>query len=147
MISRKKLSFIGYQLLKRRPDIATEILTEYIATSKSQIEDTSLISWYFDAFCESISQSREDIVNIKNNYSFHERKREFVGLVIKIYHPAVFSSNADFFQPQRGMITNLSSTLNVNKGNVSRMLSEVLVRLRAYDDFKLSIENLYNKIF
>lgn len=146
IVSKKNLSLLGHELLKRYPNIASEILTDIIASTSGYITDTSLVNYYFDAFCDYTNQDSGRIRNTKNNYSVTETKRIFVGFVIKIYHPNLFKIRTGFFQPQIGLIKNLSSTLNMDEGNISRLIRQVIVRIRVYNDFAEYIEKIYNDL-
>jgi hypothetical protein len=145
-LSHKKLSILAKELIKKRPDVAVQLLIDINEQNRALINDTSLIKYYFDCFCDLTEQDKEELVTIKNKYQILERKRQFCGLVLKLYQPAAFDKGQQYFQPQKGLIINLANTLNADKGNVSKMLHEVLTHVRAYKDFRASIEYLYQQI-
>lgn len=145
-LNARNVQMLGRILIKKRPDLANEFLQECMEQMAAPVKDTSLIGYYFEAYCTEIGTQKDVMLSSNKDHSVSKRRKEFIGLVLKIYHPYIFTNKCICFKPTKGLITSLSLTLQMNKGNVSHAVQEVCKWIELYQDFKVGIETLYGKI-
>lgn len=145
-LTGKNIQLLGQMLLKRRPDVANELLTECLEQMTAPVKDTSLINYYFQNFCQYHNIDIEKFLSSRKNHSISQKRKEFIGLILKIYHPYLFQKKYEFFKPKNGMVTNLASTLRISRGNASEIVQEVFVWISTYQDFRQTVNDTYQSI-
>lgn len=140
---------LGHQLIKRRPDIAIGLLTELLKYNSSEVKDLTLIPMYLQAFCDVRNIDTIKLKEEKYNQELTENKREFIGMVLRIYHPFLFEAkDTSGFVPRHGICRQIALTLNINDEGAagsSNLIKQVVARLKSYH-YKKHIENLYKEI-
>jgi hypothetical protein len=149
-LTRKNHSTIGLLLCKKYPELARDLLSEYLSIQQAQqadVTDTSLVSYYFQAYCDIRGIPREELTRTNWSHDISRSKQEFVGLILRIYHPYLFKNPQSYFCPQHGLVKNLAATMCIQKGHASMLVSKARTAIRVYDSFAESIESIYNQIF
>ena len=145
-LSRKDVFHVGYQLLKRRPEVADELLNETPLPSDSNRVPSELIPVYFQLFCVVFNYDPAWLVNTKNSHHVTEIKRFFAGAILKIYHPNAWDNPNTYFQLQTGIVKHLSETIGMKKANTSNMLYQVHKWVRQYDDFEEEVNHIHSHL-
>ena len=145
-LTGKNLQLLGQMLLKKRPEVANELLTECMEQMNAPVKDTSLIGYYFESYCRLNKIDVDQFRDSKKNHSVSQKKKEFIGLILKIYHPYIFRGKCDFFKAKNGLITNLANTLNISRGNASELVQEIYIWISTYEDFRNKVCETYQII-
>lgn len=145
-LTAKNIQMLGQMLLKRRPDLANEFLQECLQQINAPVKDTSLIGYYFDSYCELLGITKSEMVDRKHDHEMNRKRNVFIGMVLKIYHPYIFSGEWPYFKPKNGLVTNLSTTLKTSKGNTSVNIKKAVRWIHIYADYRQSVESAYSLI-
>lgn len=145
-LTGKNVQLLGQMLLKRRPDVANELLTECMEQMSAPVKDTSLIGYYFESYCKLNGIEIRSFLDSKKNHAISQKRKEFIGLILKIYHPYIFKGKCDFFKAKNGLITNLANTLKISRGNASELVQEVYIWVTTYEDFRGKVCQTYQNI-
>lgn len=136
-LSQNQVLQLGMLALKRCPELCIQILEEL---EEPEPSDTNLenIGKYFSVYCDRLGTTEDDLrPNLwsrDRNYKF----KVFAGAMVRIYRPFIITYHGHKLKP--GFNIKLAKTLNLYQPNISKMVREVQILEKAYDDFKYEVD-------
>lgn len=143
--TQRNLAHIGYHLVKKMPDVAEQIISA-APLPPGQSKDFSRITEYFYQYCCIIKIPVEDMLLIRNSYNITEKRRQFVGVVLRIYYPELFLNKAAYFGGRRGLIKQLAQSMGIQGSNTSTMVDKVHGWIWAYPDWTEQVLAIYDQL-
>lgn len=136
-LKRDKVLALGMLLLKRHPDISQSLLSE-LETEEPYDTDFDRIPKYFQVYSQMISLSVEQLrsPDWSRDRSFH--LKIFVASMLRIYRPLIITWRGSTLKP--GFNLKLSKVLNQYQPNISKLVHEVVVLEKAYEDFRNEVD-------
>jgi hypothetical protein len=145
-LERKQYILLGRLVASRYPGIADELLTP-LNEQEARDSDLSRLASYFISFFELQSFNPEDYRGPSQKNSFQsEMRRVFVGVMLHYYCPTVFKHNKDISCLPYGFVRSLSRVLNIGQASSSRLIQEVIVLHRAYDEFEQKVSDMLKRM-
>lgn len=141
--SNRDLTLIARLLIKKQPDIAAELLSNYHPADPHD-HNLQNIPVYFQAFCDHNNIVSEQLAFSRYNSEMVENKRMFIGCILDIYVPDALLYHHD--ELKHGLVTNVAATLNHSISYVSEMLKEVILQYKVYDDFREKVDECSKKM-
>lgn len=157
---------IGKLLLMRMPEVAEDLLTKHHeeATKMQDFKpletDHGKIFLYFIRFCKLQKKDPTEFFGYLRDKSSIEARMEFVGALLHIYSPIVFVASKEFLMlqhainkkpgqsvAQMGLIKSMSNVLNVHPSSICKMVRKIIVREKAYEDFKEKVNELFYQLY
>lgn len=136
-LKRDKVLALGMLLLKRHPDISQSLLSE-LETEEPYDTDFNRIPEYFQVYSNLISIPIDQLrsPDWSRERSFH--LKVFIASMIRIYRPFINTWRGDNVKP--GFNLSLSKILNKYQPNISKLVQEVVVLEKAYEDFRKEVD-------
>lgn len=122
---KKNYSLIGRVLSKIRPDISTEIETNFLSPSPP----LSSIFTYYDQY--------KEIVIVMSKV---DKRRVFCAAMLKVYHPYVLSTGLVFIK--KGFTNNIKQCFNHSKQRAYMDIREAIIMYKAYEDFRTKVDDI-----
>lgn len=141
--SQRNIRHLASLLLKRRPEIAEELLHQCPLPEPPE-EDINRIPDYFEAYCQVIGLPAEK-VQLKINRTAAEHRRIFIAVILRIYHPEVYERPDVYFKPSRGIGRKLRECLKT-LGQTYDEIYKVKEFIKVYPDFTRDALNIYSQI-
>jgi hypothetical protein len=115
---------IGRLVATRKPEIIDELMVGYLRPPQTNFNK---IEGYYTKFT-NINPSSSSLKELV------ESRRIFIAVMFHLYQPEVFTNKSVYIKPGLGKA--ISKEVGVQDYNLSKMLREIIVMERAYDDFK-----------
>ena len=135
-LSPKEYSILGRLCASQKPDVARELLSIY--DNKPLDKDHPNIQVYFIEFCRLQDIDPEEYKGALFKASKVEQRRLFIACMVHIYLPHLYVSatTAAGIRLDYGFISSLAESLNQKKSNISKMVREIVVTEKVYDEFR-----------
>lgn len=141
-LGKRRAMLLGRLLLRHRPEVARELMP-HLDTPEA---DPARIPDYFEAFCALHSLDPDDYRGALYKSFKVERRKLFIACMLRLYNPACFAQPSDAIMVSRSFVARLSATLSQDKGNISRLIRQVIVMERAYEDFRGQVNDTLSKL-
>lgn len=125
---------IGRLVISKKPEIVTELMAAYIAPKET---DLSNIAEYHTNFLKSFPITG----SLKENV---EHRRLFIAAIFHLYQPEVFSTRNIYVRPGLGKA--VSAQVGIQNFHLSKILREVVIMEKAYEDFKERVQQILEVI-
>lgn len=143
LIAPKNFHIIGRLLAFENPSLADSLFNKYQSEKKIPSEtDLKKIEPFFLLFCvdQNIIPSEHRGAQYKRTKV--DKQRLFISVMIQIYTPHLLDSVNKNLYERKGLAKKLSLTLGQDKGNISRMIDQVISTHNVYDDFREESERI-----
>jgi len=149
---------IGKLLLIKMPEVAEDLLTKHnnetreMEVVKPLETDHAKIFLYFIQFCRLKQKEPTQFFGYLREKILIDARMEFVAALLHIYSPIVFVATKEFMflyrssMAEMGLIKSISNVLNVRQGSVSKMVRKIIVREKAYEDFRENVNDLFKQL-
>lgn len=131
MHGKKHYILLGKLLAKNRPEIAAELLSAHNIAET----DYTKIPAFLHSFCILKGFDPKDSTKVAIDH-----RREFLCAMLHLYNPQVFSQPIDGITLKVGFVRQVSNVILQHESNTSRMIREVLMLERVYDDFRNDVD-------
>ncbi len=135
---------LGKLLVNQRPDVAEEILSQI---HKPIDIDLGKMDHYLSAFCSKHKITPSSITEVKHKSRAVELRRLFVASMLKVYHPGAFQCIEVLAIQRSGLVYKLSEVLHSNEGNMSKMIREVIMMVKVYDEFRDQVDSFVQQFY
>jgi hypothetical protein len=126
----KNYSLIGRVLKKAKPEVYMEIVD--MLTPGEEIDVQKIYRFY--AKYDQLEHVGEKV----------DRARVFVAVMIKLYYPYMLDKVITAAGHNFALI--ISTCFGLQRPHVSRMIPEAIVMYKCYDDFKIKVDEAFEKI-
>lgn len=144
--SKKDHALLGKLLLKNKPDIAQELIKTYLPEQPPKESDFSKIKDLFSRFCKIQNIEPEEHLGPVYKSDKVSMRRLFVATMVHLYNPQVYFQPLDSIVLSNGFVTAITRVLSQNKGNTSKMIREVIIWEKQYEDFATSVSQTITKL-
>ena len=143
LIAPKDFKIIGRLLAYENPALANHLYSSYQSNQKTPAEtDLSKIEPFFLQFCkeESILPSEHRGAQYKRIRI--DKQRLFIAVIIQIYAPNLFDPKNRNQRVPNGLRKSIAISLHKDQDNTSRLIQEIIMMERVYDEFRGRAEKL-----
>jgi hypothetical protein len=137
-IGKKELYLLGKIVYHRRPDMAKEFLPQI--PGKGRLSDFTKMPILFQSYCKNAEINPDEYRGHIGKMDKVDTRRVFVSTMLHVFIPEVYSHPLDSPIIPFGFNKQLCETIGIGKGPVSRLIREVIIQERAYDDYKLKVD-------
>ncbi len=146
-ISRKYHPLIGKLLLIQNPQLAERLITEYQSQfRKPTFQEYTQIECQFAAFCRIIGEDSAQVKGAQYKRAKVDQQRLFVGAIIALYAPHLFQPSERNVLVPKGLGKAISSAIDQDNGNVSRMIQQVITMEKVYKEFRGRLESVVTEL-
>lgn len=142
LYSRRDLTLIGRLLTKTQPQQAADLLSTYQAEAPHD-RDLTNIPFYFLKFCHAQGLEAEALAFSRYSTEMVDRKKVFIGCIIKIYSPSSFVHSTSL---KWGLVRRIAAVLNHPNNYVSELVARVISSYKVYDDFCDQVDTITEKM-
>ena len=137
----KQFLLLGKLLVKRHPELATELMQE-VTEDEPQETDLSKIESYFQSFCEQMNiDPHEYKGGVKKRSKTHIR-RLFVSVMIHIYQPQSFRQPTNQIIITYGFNRTISQVLGLNEAYMCRVVRDAIGVEKIYQDYREQVDEI-----
>lgn len=122
---------LGRLLLKKKPEIAQELISEYLPARVPLDADLDKIPDYFQTFCRLQQLDPKEYTGPLYKSSKIDKRRLFVAAIILMYHPRT-----------RLVAKYISETIGQDPSNTVKLIQEVEFRYKELEDFKTQVDEI-----
>jgi hypothetical protein len=141
-LSTKQLSILGRLCAIQKPEVARELLSIYDIEPVEK--DHALIAKYFQSFCSLHDiQPAEYKGALFKSQKVHVR-RIFVAAMIRVYIPHLYKAPPGTVRLEYGFVQGLSVELRLKNTNVAKMIREVIIMEKVYEEFRANVDATTN---
>jgi hypothetical protein len=146
-IGNRKFALLGRLLVKRNPDVAAALLSDFQSAYILPTEtDISKVPDLFSSFCAVHQLSETDVIASKHDRQVIHSKRVFIGAIISLYHPTALGDPEMMQLTKTGIVYLLADMLGRRHSNISRMIYEVILNMKVYDSFRQEVVDATQKL-
>ena len=138
--NKKVYALLGQTLMNTMPDLANELLTTH-CNGNPLDSDLYNIPKYYRTFCAAHNINPGEHSGAVYTREKVDLRKVFVCCILHIYSPQVFVQPTEFIVVRHGLVRSLSSSINQEQGNVSKMIREVITLQDVYQEFKERVVN------
>lgn len=135
-IQRKHYALLGELLIQNEPETAKKLISAYLPDEPPKETDFKKISDYFSEFRR---------LNNITSLNVSDR-RIFIAVTLHIYNPEVYFQPSNKILLKHGFVRCLSNVLGQKEPNVSKMIREVILWERSYEDFAQEVSKMIEKL-
>lgn len=140
---KKTYQALGQMLIKKRPEIAEELLTYCNRTGET---DISRIPDFYKKFCEHLQINPLEYIGKLPVEEKLKIRRLFIGVLLKIYNQQIFNLPHTAPVTRLGFAKELSDCLHLSQASISVLIPQVIFEEKTYEEFSLSIQYIVSKI-
>lgn len=141
------MALLGLVLCQTKPDIANELISQYIPKQEPIEKDLNKISDFFLSFCQINNLNPKDFIGPIYKSSKVEMRRRFVASIIHIYAPHLYDQPVDFMiMGKTELSKKLGITLSIKKPNMTTLVREVILWEKQYEEFAASVADITLKL-
>lgn len=107
--------------------------------------DLALIEKYYFLFCKANKVNPVDFTGSIREGGKVETRKVFVSAMLRIYNPQVYMQSESPVLSV-GFIKQISGVLKLNTGYMSRMVREVILMEKVYDDYLEQVNKLITQL-
>lgn len=141
-VLKRQYYLLGKLVTIFQPDVAQQLLVSYNEKNKPpQLTDYHLIEKYFcyynKTFCDPACTKSERLNEI----------RYFIAVMLHLYQPQVYygiSVSRELGEP--GFVYEIGRITGKSHSRASRLISEVVLFEKVYDDFRIHVEGIIKSI-
>ncbi|KYP14372.1 hypothetical protein [Flavihumibacter sp. CACIAM 22H1] len=137
--SKGQVLLLGTVLLKRFPFWGAELLKELDEYDIPPFDNDLInIERYFKVFCDRNLVKEDDIRINKWSRQRSNKIKVFTAAMLRIYRPFKLTMRDNELMP--GFNIRLSNVIGMHSLNITKLLKELEVYEKAYDDFRYEVE-------
>jgi hypothetical protein len=142
-LTEKETFRLGRLCAIQKPEVARELLSIY--DTKPAEQDFSRIPHLFSAFCRINDVAQEHYQGpIYKGIKSDSRKR-FIAAMVRMYLPHLYLAPPGI-RLDKGFTTKLAATLRLTKMCVGKVVREVVVQEKVYEEFRMAVDDVTNKL-
>lgn len=126
---------LGKILYQTKPEIAIEIMAEYLPARPPLETDLTKIPSYFTSFCNLLNINEKEYTGALYKSSKIDKRRLFVAVIILMYHPRT-----------RMVGKYISETIGQDTSATRRMIEQVEFRYKHIEEFRNQVDDVVKKI-
>lgn len=137
MYGKKHYHLLGRLLVSKKPEIAHELLSTYCNNDVEPVlTDLDQMERLFICFCHTKGIDPELVANSFRKSLKIEYRKEFIAVMLHLYTPQVYFQPVQNIVLRLGFVGQVVAVLRQDYGNISKMIREVIIWEREYDEFK-----------
>lgn len=139
-VGQKKYAALGKLLLKKRPEVASELMM-YLNSDSSETR-LDLIPQYFQTYCRI---KNIDPFNCTGKLDTHAKMRDrrvFIAAILVMYCKQVYQQPTDQLVLPYGIVKKLEKCLSISKAYASVIIRQVINEHRIYEDFREEVTGI-----
>lgn len=141
---KKEYFLLGKLLTQRHPDMAKELLPQL--PGKAQLTDYDKVPALYLLFCKIINVNPEEYRGQLHRTAKLDIRRLFISTMLHLYVPEIFNHPLDGPIVPWGFSKKICDVLHVGKGQMSRIIREVILAERAYEEYKTKVDDVLTKM-
>lgn len=138
VLSRKYYYLLGKILAQKQPEVATQLISDYLPKEQAPQSDFTKIPQFYSHLIESGFPE-----TCTSEVSF---RRLFIATMVRLYIPQSIQVSEVKFKMPDGFIKQFCLLFNLHSGNATNLVRQIIVWEKSYDDFRQQVDEVMVKI-
>jgi hypothetical protein len=147
LLNKQQYALLGFLLLKQKPDVANELLEDYMPKREAPESDILKIEQFYQRFCQLKGLDAEEIRGPLYKTSKVEIRRQFIAAILHLYIPYVYDQPDEYIMiGKSGVAKKLSDVFCITKASITTMIREVIFFEKQYQDFSELVASIIKEM-
>lgn len=147
LLNKQQYALLGFLLLKQKPDVANELLEDYLPKREAPENDIRKIEDFYQQFCQLKGLEAEDIRGPLYKTSKVEIRRQFIAAILHLYLPHVYDQPDEYIMiGKSGVAKRLAAVFCITKERISQVVREAVFFEKQYQDFSESVASIIKEL-